>query len=88
MMEKVTIWIFLLIGGQSLDAKEDFDNTSPSFIIPFFVAYLFLGIQTIFAIIKRKRTGKEYWQQEQDFFASHYWDDELNDWVEKKEIEK
>lgn len=70
------------------DAKKDFDNTSPSFIIPFFFAYLFLGVQTIIAIIKRKRSGKKIWQQEQDFFASHYWDDELNDWVEKKEIEK
>ena len=58
------------------DAKEDFDNTSPSFIMPFFFAYLFLGVQTIISIIKRKRTGKEILQ------------DVLNDWVEKKEIEK
>ena len=56
--------------------------------MPFFVAYLFLGIQTIISIIKRKKAGKEFCLQEQEFFASHYWDDELNDWVEKKEIEK
>jgi hypothetical protein len=66
------------------DAKEDFDNTSTSFIIPFFFAYLLLGVQTIIAVIKRKKMGKEFCQQEQDFFAGHYWDDKLNDWVEKK----
>lgn len=37
------------------DARDDFDATSPSFIMPFFFAYLFLGIQTIIAVIKRKK---------------------------------
>ena len=63
------------------EAKEDFDNTSPSFIMPFFMAYLFLGVQTLVEIIRLKNMP-DPGEQEREFFRTHIWDG--NDWVLKE----
>lgn len=65
------------------EAKEVFDDTYHTIIVPFFIAYLFLGVQTIIESIKRKRMSKTATEAEFKFFRTHYWDDDLNDWVEQ-----
>lgn len=46
------------------EAKEDFENVYHPIVLPWFMAYLFLGVQTIIHIIKRKKWYKQVKKEE------------------------
>lgn len=57
------------------EAKEDFESVYHPIVLPWFMAYLFLGIPTIIHIVKRKKYIKQYKSEDYDLDYSEILND-------------